>query len=76
MSEWLRGGDWGLGGLLGHGDGDPRGDKDLRLGGVLGVSLPWGPTSLSSRAPSQPFWLLGGGSLGRRSMLRRIREGA
>lgn len=33
MSEWLRGGDWGLGGLLGHGDGDPRGDKDLRLGG-------------------------------------------
>ena len=38
------------GGLLGHGDGDPRGDKDLRLaGGTRGFST----------VGSHPHFLLG-----------------
>ena len=55
--------------------GTPGVTRTSGWGGGLGVSLPWGPTSLSSRAPSQPLWLLGGGSLGRRSVLRRSGRG-
>lgn len=67
-------GDWG--GFWATVTGTPGVTRTSGWGEDSGFLYRGVPPSLSSRAPSQPLWLSGGGSPGRRSVLRWIREGS